>query len=205
MFREQIIGIVNNIWPTLLLFTIIAISLRTAYLLRTKKEFVFYKEILMLAFILYILSLYYVVTYQDVSYGGSNFTFFKEISRYKFGSMLFLKNVVGNMIMFLPYGFFIGYILKEKKMWVALLLSFIASVSIEIIQYKIGRVFDVDDVLLNVLGGIIGFYIFKMIYLIKNHLPELLRKNFIYNILAIIIIILIFLYLFKILDVGVIL
>lgn len=202
MFTNEIIGIVNNIWPTLLLFAVIAISIRIAYLIKTKKSFVFYKEILALGFILYVLSLYYVVTYQDVSWSGSNFTFFKEIFRYEIGSKLFFKNVIGNMMMFLPYGFFIGYFLKEKKVWVPIILSLIASVTIEAIQYKIGRVFDVDDVILNVMGGIAGFYLFKFIFTIKNHLPDVLKKDIIYNILAGIVIILIIGYLFKILNVG---
>ena len=198
MFKTEIIGIVNNVWPTILFLTVIIISLRIAYLLRTKKEFIFYKDVLMLGFIIYILSLYYVVTYQDVSWSGSNFTFFKEIFRYELGSRLFFKNVLGNMIMFLPYGFFIGYFLKEKKVWVPILLTFIASITIEVIQYNIGRVFDVDDVLLNVMGGVVGFYLFKIIYNIKYHLPDILKKDIIYNIISIIIIMLVIGYLLMI-------
>ena len=79
MFKTEIIGIVNNVWPTILFLTVIIISLRIAYLLRTKKEFIFYKDVLMLGFIIYILSLYYVVTYQNCFYFSTTFYHQKEV------------------------------------------------------------------------------------------------------------------------------
>ena len=69
--------------------------------------------------------------------------------------------------MFLPFGFFTSYYLKVDKMNLPVLLTIIASVSIEIVQMAIGRVFDVDDIILNTCGGIIGciiYYICRGIY-----------------------------------------
>ena len=106
MFDVTIVNILSNIWPMIVIFTVILSSYRLAYLLKFKESFVFYDEVLKLGFIIYIMALFYVVTFQDVSWSTSNFIPFKEMLRYEIGSPLFIKNVIGNMIMFLPYGFF---------------------------------------------------------------------------------------------------
>lgn len=203
MFKGTIIEIFNNVWPLLVLVTVIIVSLRLAYIIKYKTKFIFYKDMIYFAFILYILCLFYVVTFQDVSWSTSNYIPFKEMFRYNFGSRLFFKNVLGNMIMFMPYGFFIAYVLKLKKLRTITLLSLLVSLTIETTQLAIGRVFDVDDIILNVIGGIIGFYIFKIIYSIKNHSPEFLKKDIIYNILMVIIIILMIVYLFWVFEVRI--
>lgn len=61
----------------------------------------------------------------------------------------------------------------------------------EFIQYYIGRAFDVDDIILNVLGSIIGFMIYISLKAIKNHLPSFLQNNIFYNILAILVLIIV--------------
>ena len=139
--------------------------------------------------------LFYVVTFQDVSWSTSNFIPFKEINRYQFGSHLFLKNVLGNMIMFIPYGFFVAYFLKLEKLSTSLFMTLITSLTIEITQLIIGRVFDVDDILLNILGGIVGFSLYFILYKIKSKLPPLLKKPIIYNIIMIILMVLVGIYL----------
>ena len=68
-----------NIWPLVLFISVVAITLRCAYLFRGSKKFVLHKELLSLVFIIYILCLYYVLTYQDINYGGVNLIPFKEI------------------------------------------------------------------------------------------------------------------------------
>ena len=55
---------------------------------------------------------------------------------------------------------------------------------------NIGRSFDIDDIILNLTGGIIGYFIYKILYNIKEKLPEFLRKEWIYNILLILILVL---------------
>ena len=97
-------------WPMILISVVLLSSLRLSYLLKSKEPFVLHKELLTLFFVIYILCLFQVVTFQDVSnFGTNNFTPFKEISRYTFGSRLFIKNIIGNMLMFVPYGFFVSY------------------------------------------------------------------------------------------------
>jgi len=158
---------------------------------------------LSLLFIIYVLCLFYVVTFQDVSWSTSNFIPFSEMLRYDFGSRLFIKNILGNMLLFIPFGFFIGYYLKLKKPISVLIMCLIVSGTIECTQLVIGRVFDVDDILLNIIGGFIGFILWKLLEDIKDLLPSILRKPAVYNIFLISIIIFVILYLANIITLGV--
>lgn len=203
MLRETIVTIFSDIWPMLLIFSVVLISIRVSYLYIHKKEFVVYRELLSLLFILYILCLFHVVTFQDVSWSTSNFIPFKEIFRYQIGSRLFFKNVIGNMLMFLPYGFFITQFIKTKNIKLISFLVFIASFTIEITQLAIGRVFDIDDILLNILGGLLGYLLYRITDIIREKLPKFLKNELFYNIIFIIIIMICLLYLGNVFSIGV--
>lgn len=186
--RDITLDMLDTTWPMLVISCLVAMVLRITYLVINGKKFVLYEELLKLFFIIYILCLFQIVTAQDVSFGGVNIIPFKEIFRYEAGTYLFYKNILGNVLLFLPFGFFVGYFIKVKKVSVMLLLTFIVSLSIETIQLAIGRVFDVDDVILNVLGGLIGFILYKVL---NKVIPDKLKKNWILNIIIIILIILV--------------
>lgn len=203
MFRETILEIFNAVWPMIIICSVIIVSMRLTYIFKNKVKIVLYEELLGLLFIIYVMCLFYVVSFQDVSWSTSNFILFTEMFRYEFGTNLFFKNVVGNMIMFVPYGFFVSYILKLKNPFSILILSFLASITIEITQLLIGRVFDVDDIILNIIGSVFGFYLYKFLNAIKKHLPNVLKNQYIYIILMISGIIFIVLYLFNIIKLGV--
>lgn len=202
MLRETIMDIFSDIWPMMFISSVILISIRIAYLYVTKQKIVIYKELLSLFFMIYILCLFHVVTFQDVSWSTSNFIPFKEMFRYELGSRLFFKNVVGNMIMFLPYGFFTAQFLKQKKPLLIIFLIFIASFTIETTQLWIGRVFDVDDIILNVLGGLIGFLIYIIVDIIRKKLPKFLKTEWFYNIIFLVLIIVCLLYLSNVISIG---
>ena len=183
--RDYAIGVLSFSWPMVVISIIVAISVRIAYLIINKQKFVIYEELFKLFFLVYILCLFQVVTYRDVNLTGNNFIPFKEILRYSIGSSLFYKNVFGNMILFLPYGIFISYYVKTDKWYTAFILAFIASISIECIQLLIGRVFDIDDVILNVFGALLGFGLYRIFYKIQDKIPNLLTKEIILDILSI--------------------
>ena len=195
MFKNSIVSIFEEVWPMLLICSIIAVQLRAVYLYKNKKPLILYKELLYLISIIYIMCLFYVVTFQDVSWSTSNFTLFKEMFRYEFGTKLFFHNVIGNMLMFIPFGFLISYFLKLEKPYSIIILSFITSVTIEVTQLLIGRVFDIDDIILNVIGGLIGFLLFYILGKIEKHLPNWLKKGWIYSIIMVILIVMAIIYL----------
>ena len=186
--KEIIKEMIPSMWPMIAFVSVVAISLRIAFL-KGSKKFVLHRELMALIFIIYILCLYFVVTAQDINYGGINLVPFKEMFRYDFGSYKFMKNIIGNILLFVPYGFFSSYYLNNKKISTNIVLCLIASSSIEIIQYYIGRVFDIDDVILNVLGGFIGCLLFVALSAIRSKLPKFMKSDGFLNLLFILIII----------------
>jgi len=68
-------------------------------------------------------------------------------------------NLLGNVVCFVPYGFFVPILRKKKTNFLMTgIYSFVASLAVEVVQLilKIG-VFDVDDLFLNTIGGLIGY------------------------------------------------
>ena len=176
--------------PMIIISVVVAITLRVADIVKNKREFCFYKELIALSFIIYILCLFQVVTFQDNNnISSNNLIPFKEMFRYDLGSRLFLKNVLGNIIMFLPYGFFTSYFLKEKKLLPIFILTAVASLTIESTQLMIGRVFDIDDILLNIVGGILGHYLYIVILKIGDMCPRVLQREWFLNLVSIILLV----------------
>ena len=70
-----------------------------------------------------------------------------------------------------------------------MILTIIASTSIETVQMCIGRVFDVDDIILNLLGGILGYLLYIIIKKVGNILPNIFKSEWFLNIISIIILI----------------
>lgn len=187
---NTIYGVVNFTWPMIIICVVVLVSLRVSYLIKNRNSFILYKELLALSFVIYIMCLFQVVTFQDdTSWATNNFIPFREILRYNIGSRLFFKNVLGNMVMFMPYGFFVSYILNNKKGYLTIFLTVVASVSIEVVQMMIGRVFDVDDIILNVIGGFLGYFIYYILNRIGDKVPVVFKSNWFLNGISIIILI----------------
>ena len=183
-----------NMWPMILFVSAVAVTLRLFYLLKGSRKIVLHKEIMALVFIIYILCLYYVLTYQDIGSGGVNLTPFKEMFRYTFGSYKFMKNIIGNILLFIPFGFFTSYYLNNKRTIIALVVPLIISICAEAIQYHIGRVFDIDDIILNVLGGFLGFLLFICMNAVKSRLPKFMRSDAFINFVIVVIVVIVILF-----------
>ena len=99
-----------------------------------------------------------------------NLELFKEIKRFyqyrhQLGMEAFLLNVVGNMVAFMPCGFFLPVVSKRGKKWYnTICLCFGLSLCIETVQlvFKVGS-FDVDDLLLNTIGGVLGYFSYRTV------------------------------------------
>ena len=177
-------------WPMVVVSLVTLISFRVCYIYKNQVKVVIYREILLFFFAFYVLCLFQIVTLTDVSSsGGSNFIPFKEIMRYKLFSRLFIKNVVGNVLLFLPYGYFVGRYFAGKSKKLSFFLILLASISIEFTQLSIGRVFDVDDIILNVIGGLLGYFIYLFLGKIYGSLPKVLKSTWFLNVLFIILLI----------------
>lgn len=78
-----------------------------------------------------------------------------------------LVNVFGNILLFIPYGFLLPLTLRRfRSLKRTLLVISLTSLLFEVTQMlvAIGN-FDIDDVLLNTLGGALGYGLFKLLRL----------------------------------------
>lgn len=106
---------------------------------------------------------------KEYTYYRYNLTLFQEIKRFLNGAKYFstkeiMSNLLGNVIGFVPLGFMIPIIRQKKTFsFLCVIFVFLFSLTIEMIQllFRIG-VFDVDDLLLNTLGGFIGYLIYLL-------------------------------------------
>lgn len=70
-------------------------------------------------------------------------------------------NLAGNLLIFLPMGLLPPLLWKRwRHLWAAVSLSAGASLLIEALQLFVGRSVDVDDLILNTLGGLMGYLLF---------------------------------------------
>ena len=177
-------------WPMVIISILTLSSIRITDIIKNKKPFILYKEIFMLLFLVYILCLFQVVTFEDqtIYVTGNNLVPFKEIMRYQIGSRLFIKNVIGNIVLFIPYGIFASLYAKLDKPWQALCLIFFASLTVETTQLLIGRVFDIDDILLNCIGGILGYGLYRALDHLGDALPKAFKSTWFLNIMSIILV-----------------
>ncbi|MBX9137507.1 MULTISPECIES: VanZ family protein [unclassified Clostridium] len=79
-----------------------------------------------------------------------------------------LYNVIGNILLFIPLGFGIPlFFNKKNKLFKIILYGFTASLFIESIQIFTPNNFtDIDDIIFNTFGSVLGFLIFNIIYMI---------------------------------------
>lgn len=110
---------------------------------------------------------------RDYSY---NLVPFKEISRFisyreTLGLRAVWMNIAGNVAAFIPFGIFIIPVSGRKFGFAAAMFAvFDVSLCVEIIQLvtRVGS-FDVDDLILNTLGGLAGILIYKLFIRIERN------------------------------------
>lgn len=142
-------------------------------------------------FVLYLVLLTYFLFFAeelgrspDARAGYSyNLELFKEIRRFYvyrevLGYRAVILNIFGNMAAFMPFGFFLPMIWKRMNRWyTTTLMSFTMSLCVETTQLvtKVGS-FDVDDLLLNTIGGLAGYVIFCLAEGVWKRYSETNRK-----------------------------
>lgn len=84
-------------------------------------------------------------------------------------------NVVGNILIFIPLGAYLSWLRHRAAVWPTVLTVAAVSVAVEIIQgvFAVGAS-DIDDVILNCVGGIIGIFTFRLLSVM---LRELVRTG----------------------------
>ena len=201
MIIENIGNAINTLWPMLTVFMIVVIVLRIAYLKTNSKEFILYKEIWLLVFIFYLL-LFFELTKTVARENGINLIPFINIFRNSLTGDAFFNNVLGNIFVFIPFGYFAAGYIRSKSVGQMILITFIVSLAVNLIGLQTRQSFDIDNIILNIIGGILGFLLFVGLSAIKKHLPGIFGKDIFFNILTIILIVLIVLSYFGIFGFG---
>lgn len=90
---------------------------------------------------------------------------------HEFGSLNYDSNLIGNILIFIPFSFILIEGFKLRKFSTIILITFIVSFTVELLQYifKVG-VADINDIILNTTGAGIGYFIYSFYkhYIIKN-------------------------------------
>ena len=132
-------------------------------------------------FVLYIFFLLYFLIFSDW-YGRTgvsreyqyNLVLLKEIKRFieyreELGAFAVFTNLFGNILIFMPFGFFISMASRARGFFMTLFYRFGLSLCVEVFQLltKVGS-FDVDDLLLNTIGGVLGYILFSICNTIRR-------------------------------------
>jgi len=169
----------------MLLIMPIYLIIRGFYLKRKKQKINWYHEIGLLGFILFIFGLFSQTIILKVEYGINGFRFITNgIHRtnlipgrvfiefyYKMNLKdylnYFIINFLGNIILFIPIGFLLPLLwnLSNKKV---IITGFLISFFIEFCQLFLPRWTDVDDLILNTFGSILGLLLYN--FLSKKYL-----------------------------------
>lgn len=122
-------------------------------------------------------------TYNEYHWRSNNFVPFKTIYFYLYladiNFNIRIMNLVGNVIGFAPLGFILPFLSKKfLRMKPVILAAFGLSCTYEILQllFEFGS-FDVDDLILNTLGGFLGFVPIKLMTLFSTFRKKSFKKR----------------------------
>ena len=135
-------------------------------------------------FVLYIAFLLYFLIFSDW-YGRTgemseyhyNLVPFQEIQRFwNYREMLgwiSYANLFGNVAIFIPFGFFMPMASRYRSFFLTASYSLGLSLLVEAFQFvsRVGS-FDVDDIILNTIGGIVGYILFVVCNTIRRWMEQ---------------------------------
>ncbi len=78
---------------------------------------------------------------------------------------MLVRNIIGNLVLLLPWGLLSPLIFRHLKSYTSIMLSaFLISFCAEAIQFLFSLgIFDVDDIIYNTFGAMAGFFILQFI------------------------------------------
>lgn len=124
-----------------------------------------------IGFVLYLLILFRITVFRSSWYDNSFFQGqielipFQDIFGYLFNGRWFdfVYLFFGNILWFVPFG--LVCCAKEQGIWKTLLWTFLLSLTIEVLQFIFSSGYsDVEDLILNTLGGVLGFVLYRFIH-----------------------------------------
>ena len=128
-----------------------------------------------IGFVLYLLILFRITVFRSGWYDNSFFRGhielipFQDIFGYLFDGRWFdfVYLFFGNILWFVPFGIVCGA--KKQGIWKTILWTFLLSLTIEVLQFVFSSGYsDVEDLILNTLGGLFGFLLYRLIFKKKS-------------------------------------
>lgn len=183
---DSVINLFFQVVPITVIVAVIYIILRRNYLKKKNASVNFLNELILVLFISYLTGLFNLVLvpanlwsdiWNFIFYGQLSFenihlfefnynfvpTFFLIIrGEFEIGSWIKLM-LFGNIIMYIPLGIFIALVFRKINMKNIFPTAILIPIVIELLQPLIGRSFDIDDIIMNFLGILLGFAFCKII------------------------------------------
>lgn len=128
-----------------------------------------------ICYILLLIKILFLSRISHLEHRSINLIPFYSIMEYVSGSSANIRafafgNVVGNIVIFIPLGAYLLLFKNDKRVITNLLFIFIVSLFVEIIQGILGiGASDIDDIILNCLGGLIGILGYKLLLIILRN------------------------------------
>jgi glycopeptide antibiotics resistance protein len=130
---------------------------------------------IIIAVILLFLSPYRQAAHEINSAGSNPYNIipFKTITDYikassHINQSIWMSNLFGNVLAFFPLGIFLPWLFERfLGFWRTIITVFLATSSVEILQFatRVGS-FDIDDIILNTIGGALGYLLIRIFYLL---------------------------------------
>lgn len=170
--QKLIIGYIITIVPMSALIGIIIYIPYIFYLHRNGTHSNVLSHLIKYSLIVYMVSLIYITifSYQPNS-SILERNYFLNIKPFNWLSNItdveksfIIRQIIYNIFLFIPYGLLLpAAVEKLRKCSRIIIVVMITTISIEVIQYFIGRSADIDDIIMNLLGGILGYCLFLML------------------------------------------
>ncbi|KEI74937.1 teicoplanin resistance protein VanZ [Clostridium botulinum B2 128] len=127
-----------------------------------------------IAFAIYIISVFYFTgtgTLYDILHYRFEIT--KKLNFMPFSNEIDIVAYLQNILLFIPFGILLPFLWKKyDKVLYILVSGFSFSMFIEVTQLLNNRSTDIDDLILNTIGGLIGYGIYKMFVCVIKSEPE---------------------------------
>lgn len=176
--------------PITLLVGILYIIFRFLKLKKNNSDINYKREILYLIFICYIVGLFNLVlvpinfwniiwynifyNFNENPFAGIfdfSYNFIPTIYKIIIGEYTLdswgKAMIVGNFLMFIPMGILLSLCLENVNKKNIFKYAVLIPLAIEVLQLVVGRSFDIDDLVMNFLGIVIGYYLVKLIKKLK--------------------------------------
>lgn len=126
--------------------------------------------LVLLLFLIYLAILTWIILFK-MQFSLRYMPYIRSINLIPFGRSMIVNNtldmqeLIYNIIVFIPFGLYLGMLMPGKSFWKQVLLVACASIVLEALQYvlAIGAT-DITDVINNTLGGLIGSGLYLILY-----------------------------------------